>query len=414
MHAQQDVEKFVEKQECILDAQHRHPDDIFIDLSNDRDWKRTTFSRALRPDQEGLYSLLFARCHSIDGKPSSAYIRSVSFTLQASFQNPGPNFLSAGDIPLPAVYMLAFLAFAAATGFWYWLLARPAATHGRVQHVHYMMAILAGVKTISLLLESVRYHYIALVGVSHLWSDLYYIFAALKGVMLFVVILLVGSGWSLMKGYLNAKEKRIIMVVLVMQVFNNVSMVVIEETAPGSKSWLAWRDTLHVVDILCCAAILFPIVWNIRHLRQASEVDGKVQRNLLRLKLFRQFYVMVIAYIYFTRIGIDFLLEGSVPYHMLWLGPLASEATTLLFFVLTGAAFRPSPEHPYMALKGEDDDIGGSQPPSGQVRVSLAPPEAPVGAPPLSEEEAAGQEEYGLNASRGDIEMQGKGARDSV
>jgi G protein-coupled receptor 107 len=43
------------------------------------------------------------------------------------------------------------------------------------------------------------------------------------------------------------------------------------------------------VDILCCCAILFPIVWNIRQLRQASEVDGKAQANLAKLKQFRQF-----------------------------------------------------------------------------------------------------------------------------
>ena len=76
----------------------------------------------------------------------------------------------------------------------------------------------AGVKTVCLLLESVRYHYIAAVGSAHLWSDLYYVFSTLKGAMLFVVILLVGSGWSLMKGYLHQKEKRVILAVLVLQV----------------------------------------------------------------------------------------------------------------------------------------------------------------------------------------------------
>lgn len=49
-------------------------------------------------------------------------------------------------------------------------------------------------------------------------------------------------------------------------------MVVLEElsqTSPGSLEWLTWRDIFHLIDIACCCAILFPIVWSIRHLRQA-------------------------------------------------------------------------------------------------------------------------------------------------
>lgn len=38
--------------------------------------------------------------------------------------------------------------------------------------------------------------------------------------------------------------------------------------APGSMVWIKWRSTLHVVDLMCCCSILFPIVWSIRHLRQ--------------------------------------------------------------------------------------------------------------------------------------------------
>lgn len=55
----------------------------------------------------------------------------------------------------------------------------------------------------------------------------------------------------------------------------------------------SWRDILHLVDIVCCCAILFPIVWSIKHLRDASETDGKAARVLAKLTLFRQFYIMV-------------------------------------------------------------------------------------------------------------------------
>ena len=96
------------------------------------------------------------------------------------------------------------------------------------------MTVLLTVKCASLLFESIRYHYIAHYGTS-LWSLVYLFFAFVKGVMLFVVIMLIGSGWSLMKSYLNEKEKKIVFFVLVLQVLDNVAMVVLAETSPGSQ-----------------------------------------------------------------------------------------------------------------------------------------------------------------------------------
>ena len=74
---------------------------------------------------------------------------------------------------------------------------------GTVHRIHYMMALLLTLKCLTLLVEGIRFHYISIVGVAEAWSIVYYVFAFVKGVMLFTVILLIGSGWSLMKAYLN-------------------------------------------------------------------------------------------------------------------------------------------------------------------------------------------------------------------
>lgn len=256
--AQQDLEKYIEEGKCILDdIQH---DDFLVDLSEETSWKKSRTSHTVSPGASGLYSLIFARC-----QPSGSH--KVDFHLDVKFINPGPNYLSAGDAPLPTMYFSFFVLFTIALVAWCWVLTRDASTNGTVHHIHYMMAILLALKCLTLLVEGIRFHYISLVGVSEAWSIVYYIFAFLKGVMLFTVILLIGSGWSLMKAYLNDREKRVIMVVLSLQVLDNIAMVVLEETAPGSQGWLTWRDVLHLVDIICCCAILFPIVWSIRHLR---------------------------------------------------------------------------------------------------------------------------------------------------
>ena len=346
--AQQDLEKTIEKGQCILD--HIQEDDFLVDISDTSSWKESLGNHVVASSAPGLYSLIFARC-----VPTGNH--KVSFNLDAEFRNPGPNYLSAGDAPLPFLYFVFFLLFFAALIVWCWVLSRDAATNGTVHRVHYMMAILLVLKCLTLLFESIRYHYISIVGVSDGWSEVYYVFAFLKGVMLFTVILLIGSGWSLMKSYLNAREKKIILFVLSLQVIDNIAMVVLEETAPGSQGWLTWRDVLHLVDIVCCCAILFPIVWSIHHLRQAAEADGKAHHNLQKLQLFRQFYVMVVAYIYFTRIVV-YLLAATIPFYLLWLGALFTELATLLFYVVTGYKFKPAKDNPYLPVRGEDE-MGG-------------------------------------------------------
>ncbi|KAL6853714.1 hypothetical protein ACP4OV_019743 [Aristida adscensionis] len=68
---------------------------------------------------------------------------------------------------------------------------------------------------------------------------------------------------------------------------------------------------LPVRDVGCCA-VLFPVVWSMRSLRESSKTDGKAARTLAKLTLFRQFYVVVIGYLYFTSI-IVYALNCSRP-----------------------------------------------------------------------------------------------------
>jgi len=330
--AQQDMEKMAEKKVCIFD--NLQNEDLFLDISDFQKWSHSYLSHTVTASESGLYSLIFARC-----EPSTKY--RVNFLMDAVFSNPGPNYLSAGDASLPDMYLAFFFLFSLSCVVWCYVLVTAPYRSAIVHNIHYMMALLCALKSITVLLESGHYHYMSKTGsVEGFLNVIYYIFAGLKGVMLFTVILLIGSGWSVIKSFLNDREKRIIMVVLTLQVVDNILMVVLEESAPGSKGWLTWRDLLHLVDVICCCTILFPIVWSINHLRQAAGSDGKASANLSKLRLFREFYVMVIAYIYFTRIVV-YLLSASIPFHLLWVGDLFTELATLSFFLLTGYKFRP-------------------------------------------------------------------------
>jgi len=347
---QQFLEESVEANACILDASLFKVENLVVDMSGGT--RKAAKHRTVEKGEEGLYSLVFARCFepSENGLDESGV--EVNFKLDAALLNPGPNYLSACEEMLPVLFLTFFIAFAASAGGWGYVLVKR---KEQVHHIHYMMMVLIVFKSMALLLDSIRYHYIAMTGSAEGWSIVFYIVTFCKSVLLFTVILLIGTGWSLVKPYLNDREKQIILIVLVLQVLDNTALVVLEEMAPGSVEWYTWRDVLHLVDIACCCAILFPIVWSIRHLRQAAGADGKAEHNLMKLTLFRQFYIMVVCYIYFTRI-IVFLLAATVPYDYMWLRFLFTELATLSFYVVTGFKFRPDDANPYLPLKREDDE----------------------------------------------------------
>merc|ERR1711992_442015 len=122
----------------------------------------------------------------------------------------------------------------------------------------------------------------------------------------------------------------------------------------GEANHQAWKEIFVLIDLICCGAILLPVVWSIRHLKEASQTDGKAAISLEKLKLFRHFYIMVVCYVYFTRI-IVFLLRITVPFQYEWLDPMFKELSTLVFFVMTGYKFRPASNNPYFAVPMDDD-----------------------------------------------------------
>lgn len=299
-------------------------------------------------DDEGLYNLYFHNCPNYkDGSPVA-----LNFMLEIEENNSG-NYLSAGEMPLPALYFMMSVLFFLSGCFWLFILRK---SKHPVFKIHYFMAVLVYLKSLSLMFHGINYHFIQTKG-EHIatWAILYYIAHLLKGAVLFITIVLVGTGWTFIKHILSEKDKKIFMIVIPLQVLANVADIIIEESEEGAVEHRTWRNVFILVDFLCCGAILFPIVWSIRHLQEASHTDGKAAINLRKLKLFRHFYIMIICYIYFTRI-IVYLLKITVPFQYEWLDEMFHEMATYVFFVLTGYKFRPASANPYFQLSVDDDE----------------------------------------------------------
>ncbi|XP_072344765.1 protein GPR107 isoform X2 [Scyliorhinus torazame] len=311
-----------------------------------------TFSLTINADEEqGLYSLYFHNCYT-DKKPS---LKSFQFDMDITIveQNPG-SYLSAGEIPLPKLYIsMAFFFFLAGV-VWVYILRKRS---NDVFKIHWLMGALAFTKSLSLVFHAIDYHFISTQGYPiEGWAVVYYITHLLKGALLFITIALIGTGWAFVKHILSDKDKKIFMIVIPLQVLANVAYIIIESTEEGTTEYGLWKEILFLVDLLCCGAILFPVVWSIRHLQEMSALDGKAAVNLAKLKLFRHYYVMIVCYIYFTRI-IAILIKIIVPFQWKWLYQFLDELATLVFFSLTGYKFRPASDNPYLQLPQNEEDV---------------------------------------------------------
>lgn len=298
-------------------------------------------------EEQGLYNLYFNNCPNTSVGPAPP----VNMIVYIYESNDG-NFLSAGEMPLPVLYTTMSCIFFLSAAIWTFILNT---SRQPVYRIHIIMCVLVYLKALSLAFHGINYHFIKTRG-EHVtaWAILFYITHLLKGAVLFVTIVLVGTGWNFIKHILSDRDKKLFMIVIPLQVLANVAEIILAESEEGAAEHNAWRDIFVLVELLCCGAIMFPVVWSIRHLQDASSTDGKAAINLRKLKLFRHFYVMVVCYIYFTRIVIS-ILNITVPFQYSWIDEMFREMATLLFFVLTGYKFRPAAANPYFTPTYVDD-----------------------------------------------------------
>jgi len=333
----------IEVSKCVsLVESQAISDTIPVRINKEATKQQTASFKFDKTHPAGFYTFVFLNC-----QPGSA----VSFKLNLTNINPGPNYLSAGLSQLPTLYTMLLFVWTAFLVVWIFHFMRGP---GKKVRIHHLVTVFIVIKILTLLFEAIEFHYKKTTGHPGGWMVLYYIFSGLKGTMMFVVIALIGTGWAFLKPFLSEKERNIFLVVIPLQILANIALVVLEETAPGSQGWFTWSQVLRLVDIICCGVILVPIIWSIKHLRDAAEIDGKAKRNMEKLQQFREFYLLVVTYIYFTRI-IVFLLDAVLHYQYMWLGEFSTEMASLIFWGLTSYKFRPVEDNPLLKIHEDDD-----------------------------------------------------------
>ncbi|KAM7269195.1 hypothetical protein ACFE04_024692 [Oxalis oulophora] len=326
---------------CVLSSRHVQTILRFENLAVDSIYNGSVKIGA--PDE---YSLVFGNC-----QPEFEVSMYVYTEMYNRFYGE-KDFLPAGQTELPKIYFLFFLIYAMFLCAWFYVCKKHRQTMGKI---HLIMGALLICKALIMISAHEDKLYVRKTGTPHGWDVAFYIFGFFKGIMLFTVIILIGTGWSFLKPYLQEREKQVLMTVIPLQVLENIAYVIISETGPATKDWMAWNQMFLLIDIVCCCAVFFPIIWSIKSLREASKTDGKAAKNLEKLTLFKQFYIVVVGYLYFTRIVVS-AIGALIDYRFEWVIVVSSEVASLGFYMFIFYNFQPLDRNPYLMIDDDEEN----------------------------------------------------------
>ncbi|XP_047063891.1 protein CANDIDATE G-PROTEIN COUPLED RECEPTOR 7-like [Lolium rigidum] len=298
------------------------------------------------------YTVLFSSCQ--DGVEVTMDVRTEMYNLVGGN---GRDYLPVGLLPLPGIFAVASAVYFAFLAAWLFVCVRQRAT---AERIHAVMGALLLFKALKLACAAEDSWYVERTGTAHGWDVAFYVFGFFKGILLFTVIVLIGTGWSFLKPYLQDRERNVLMIIIPLQVIENIASAMIGETGPAGRDWLAWNQIFLLVDVVCCCAVFFPIIWSIRNLREASKTDGKAARNLKKLTLFKQFYLVVVGYLYFTRIAVS-AFAAVLSYRYQWVVNVSVEMASLAFYVFVFYNFQPVERNPYLYVADEEEEAAGGQ-----------------------------------------------------
>ncbi|XP_010490727.1 PREDICTED: protein GPR107 isoform X1 [Camelina sativa] len=312
---------------CILDSNY------ILHLFTFRN--RSQFDHSYSITSSGEYSIFFASC-----VPDTT----VSMKIKMEMYNLDPNgskiYLPPGLTQLPGLYLFFSLCYLTFFGLWlcFW--------YNNTQSIHLFMAALLLVKSLTLLCTAVYKHYVNVTGTAHGWNITFYVFQFVSVVLLFTVIVLIGSGWSFLQPKLQGKEKKLLMIVVPLQVLASIASIVIGETGPFIENWVTWNQFFLLADTTSCLAIVFAMVRSMCCLRETSKKpEGKAVKR---------FYVLVIVYLFFTRIVV-LALKITVDYKYEWVSNAAEEIASLAFCSLMFYMFRPMEMNECLDSDGEEE-----------------------------------------------------------
>lgn len=287
-------------------------------------------------DHRGVWSFHFIIC----GPVPSGHSVTVGLQLDNIDMNGRNSYLSADKMTLPYIFLWAGLAHLALLVVWVWTLWNSPSRE--IFALHWLMLMLLILKIFSIFCESFMYFSMASSGAPNGWKVAFYFFQAARSLFIFFIVLLIGSGWRLMRSHIVPQDRYLFWIVLPLQLIANIGIAASDELTLNQH----WFYFFQILDILCCILVLSP----------ALEPAERPQKRSQMIDRLRYFYVLLICYIYATRV-LTQILPLLLPANSAWVSNLTSELATILFFFFAGREFRPSRDNPLFAAVDESKEI---------------------------------------------------------
>jgi len=258
----------------------------------------------LVPEYEvGFNNIYFVNCAE---KPVSFELKLTLFNVDSKGNK---NYLSAGDVPLPAMYaglyaVYAFLLLA-------WNLRRDSP-------IQWVKNIFAEISFAALFFKSILFLQLQQYGTASTSYVVAVGFSAARKAALFGLIVVLGCGWTSLKPRLSKVDKAVVTTIFLLQVLGYF-LFIISQFAYGVEKALPLFNL--VSESISMVAVLILQTLNLR---------TQVRNNLEPFPTLRTFYWMEVTFFAWT--GFCFpLLEAVLPFNLSWLPPLLVELATLLF-----------------------------------------------------------------------------------
>eukprot|EP01094_Clydonella_sp_ATCC50884_P029487 TRINITY_DN924_c0_g1_i10.p1 TRINITY_DN924_c0_g1~~TRINITY_DN924_c0_g1_i10.p1 ORF type:complete len:314 (+),score=98.28 TRINITY_DN924_c0_g1_i10:977-1918(+) len=226
---QQDAHRLIEENEpdsCLFNVHFDDPYAKKVRLES----KNINFAFSIPQSASAFYNVYFTSCL---GRTAA-----FSYNLDLVMSNPGPNYLSVGQSVEPTIYAFFFFVYVVLLVLWVFGYMRATSEKKKVFPIHYLMTLLLVLKMSALLFHALELHFLKSTGHAGGWGIVFYLLQFLKGTAMFLVIALIGTGWAFIKPFLSDRDKKIIMIVIPLQVIDNLALIYTEAEAPGSEGWI--------------------------------------------------------------------------------------------------------------------------------------------------------------------------------
>ncbi|CAI9760723.1 unnamed protein product [Fraxinus pennsylvanica] len=174
---------------CVLDLKYIYLLFTFWELSPP---SHSSFNHSYPITSPNEYSLFLTNC-----APKSTISMDVHTELY-NLDDCGliKDYLSAGLTLLSGLYFFFFVLYFTFLAIWGHVYLRNKKS---LHRIHAVMGLLVIMKALHLIYTAKDKHYVKVTGTPHGWDVLFYIFQFIRVVLLFTVIVVIGTGWSFLK-----------------------------------------------------------------------------------------------------------------------------------------------------------------------------------------------------------------------